>query len=205
MIKRITLSIFILFNVLNYILADPSKGKWKQIIYTDGLSSNYIFDVKKDNNDKIWIGTQNGVTLIDGSNIKKYGAADGLPAADIVKIISLNNTIYAATSTKGIYVLNNDYFEKSTIVQGSELYTMAKVGDQLFVSTNLENILFDGSDVSFMGKGFPNAGVRDVFTVDSKTWYATENKIIQKIKNSFVSESVEFPSSKTRTFICYWR
>ena len=50
MIKRITLSIFILFNVLNYIFADPSKGKWKQFIYTDGLSSNYIFDVKKDNN-----------------------------------------------------------------------------------------------------------------------------------------------------------
>ena len=198
MIKRITLSIFILFNVLNYIFADPSKGKWKQFIYTDGLSSNYIFDVKKDNNDKIWIGTQNGVTLIDGSNIKKYGAADGLPAADIVKIVSLNNTIYAATSSKGIYVLNNDYFEKSTIVQGSELYTMAKVGDQLFVSTNLENVLFDGSDVSFMGKGFPNAGVRDVFTVDGQTWYATENKIIQKNKNSFVSNSVEFPSRKTK-------
>ena len=198
MIKKVTLFIFILFNVLNYIFADPSKGQWKQFKYTDGLSSNYIFDVKKDDNDRIWIGTQNGVTLIDGSNVKKYGAADGLPAANIVKIVSLNNTIYAATSSKGIYVLNNDYFEKSIIVQGSELYTMAKVGDQLFVSTNLENILFNGSAVSFMGKGFPNEGVRDVFTVDGQTWYATENKIIQKNKNSFVSKSVEFPSTKIK-------
>ena len=181
---------------MNIIHANPSKGQWKQFVYTDWLSSNYIFDVEKDDLDRIWIGTQNGVTLIDGSNIKKYGAADGLPAADIVKIISLNNTIYAATSTKGIYVLNNDYFEKSTIVQGSELYTMAKIGDQLFVSTNLENILFDGSDVSFIGKGFPNAKVRDVFTGDGKSWYAAENKIIQKNKNSYVSKSVDFPSTK---------
>ena len=115
MIKKITLTVFILLNVLNYIFADPSKGQWKQFVYTDGLSSNYIFDVEKDDNDRIWIGTQNGVTLIDGSNIRKYGADDGLPAANIVKVVSLNNTIYAATSSKGIYVLNNDSFEKSTI------------------------------------------------------------------------------------------
>ena len=160
MIKKITLTVFILLNVLNYIFADPSSGQWKQFVYTDGLSSNYIFDVEKDDHDRIWIGTQNGVTLIDGSNIKKYGADDGLPAANIVKVVSLNNTIYAATSSKGIYVLNNDSFEKSTIVKGSDLYTMARVGNQLFVSTNLETILFDGSDVSFMGKGFPQSTPR---------------------------------------------
>ena len=75
---------------------------------------------------------------------------------------------------------------------------MAKVGDQLFVSTNLENILFDGNDVSFMGKGFPNAKVRDVFTGNGMSWFATENKIIQKNKNSYVSKSVDFPSTKTK-------
>ena len=198
MIKKITLTVFILLNVLNYIFADPSSGQWKQFVYTDGLSSNYIFDVEKDDHDRIWIGTQNGVTLIDGSNIKKYGADDGLPAANIVKVVSLNNTIYAATSSKGIYVLNNDSFEKSTIVKGSDLNTMARVGDQLFVSTNLENILIDGNDVSFMGKGFPNAKVRDVFTGNGRTWYAAENKIIKKNKNSYVSQSVDFPSTKTK-------
>ena len=154
MLKKTTLYLFIFSMVLNIIHANPSKGQWKQFVYTDGLSSNYIFDVEKDDNDRIWIGTQNGVTLIDGSNIKKYGADDGLPAANIVKVVSLNDTIYAATSRKGIYVLNNDSFEKLPIVQGSELYTMARVGDQLFVSTNLENILFNGSDVSFMGNVF---------------------------------------------------
>ena len=198
MLKNTTLYLFIFLTVLNIIHANPSKGQWKQFVYTDGLSSNYIFDVEKDEHDRIWIGTQNGVTLIDGSNIKKYGADDGLPAANIVKVVSLNNTIYAATSSKGIYVLKNDSFGKSTIVKGSDLYTMARVGDQLFVSTNLENILFDGSDVSFMGKGFPNAKVRDVFTGNGKSLYAAENKIIQKNKNSYVSKSVDFPSTKTK-------
>ena len=37
--------IFFLF-ILNIISADPSSGQWKQFVYTDGLSSNYIFDVE---------------------------------------------------------------------------------------------------------------------------------------------------------------
>ena len=132
----------------NFIYTNPS-GQWKQIIYTDGISSNYIFDVEKDNKERIWIGTQNGVTLIDGASIKKFGASNGLPAANIIKIVSANNVIYAATSNKGIYYLDKgEMFQKSSIVKGSKLYTMEKVDSKLFVSTNLENILFDGEEIN---------------------------------------------------------
>ena len=43
---------FFLF-ILNIISADPSSGQWKQFVYTDGLSSNYIFDVEKDSDDRL--------------------------------------------------------------------------------------------------------------------------------------------------------
>ena len=95
---------FFLF-ILNIISADPSSGQWKQFVYTDGLSSNYIFDVEKDSDDRLWIGTQNGVTLIDGHNTIKYGADSGLPAANIIKVVSLEgDDLCCSLRTWYIYV-----------------------------------------------------------------------------------------------------
>ena len=184
---------------ISMLFSDPSQGQWKRFIYTDGISSNYIFDVEKDNRDRIWIGTQNGITLIDGTKFKKYGAADGLPAADIIKVIEIKNKIYAATSTKGIYVLgSDDLFLKTSIVKGSSLYTMEKVGDDVFISTNLENVLFDGDNVSFMDRGFPNAKIRDVYTNEEQSWFVSDDKLISKNGGKFTSEKIQFSSTKTK-------
>ncbi len=192
------LHILLLSTVLNIIFADPSAGQWKQFVYTDGLSSNYIFDVEKDSDDRIWIGTQNGISLIDGSNIIKYGAKSGLPAANIIKIINLDGITYAAASGQGIYVFNDGIFERTKIIKGSDISIMSKVDGKIFISTNLENITFDGSDVSFMGKGFPNIKIRDVFSSGDRTWYAAEDRIINKEGKGFLTEKINFPNNKIK-------
>ena len=196
MIKHIILNLIYIFTILDCIYADPSKGQWKQFVYTDGLSSNYIFDIEKDDNDRIWIGTQNGITMINGTTIKKYGAVDGLPAANIVKVTSYNNKIYAATSSKGVYEFENNYFQKSNFIQGADIYSFENLGEQLFISSNLENILFDGNKVSFMGKGFPNARIKDVFVEGNRYWFVTKDKLIHKIGDTFVSSVIGFPNDK---------
>ena len=72
------------------------------------------------------------------------------------------------------------YFEKEKFIKGVDIYAMDKVGNELFVSTNLENVMFDGSNVSFMGKGFPNTKIRDVYIhVDGRAWYVAEDQIIK--------------------------
>ena len=38
----------------------------------------------KDDMDRIWIGTQNGITLLNGLEIKKFGSEHGLPSALIL-------------------------------------------------------------------------------------------------------------------------
>ena len=53
-------------------------------MYTDGISSNYTFHTHKDDKNRIWIGTQNGITLINGLEMKKFGSEHGLPATDII-------------------------------------------------------------------------------------------------------------------------
>ena len=94
--------------------------------------------------DTIWVSTQNGITLIDGERTKKYGLSNGLPATNIIKIVSLNDIIYAATSNKGVYFLSeNDTFKKAEFIQGNKVYTMNAAGSKLFISTKLENVLYD--------------------------------------------------------------
>ena len=102
-------------------------------MYTDGISSNYTFDVYKDKQGRVWVGTQNGITLIDGSITKKYGVAHGLPSADIIKITDINGRLFAATSGQGVYVLENDTFE-SKVCKRLKCYHNGKYwGQNLYI------------------------------------------------------------------------
>ena len=51
-------------SIISITVANPKKGNWKQFDYTSGISSNYIFDVEKDSQSRVWVSTQNGITLI---------------------------------------------------------------------------------------------------------------------------------------------
>ena len=111
--KYIDRTIKIFFSIA-ITFAWPSMGQWKQYLYTDGISSNYTFQTHKDDKNRIWIGTQNGVTLINGSEMKKFGSEHGLPASDITFISSVGENVYVATSNKRIYELkDNGRFEKT--------------------------------------------------------------------------------------------
>ena len=187
------------FTILyNFIFGNPSEGVWKQFLYTDGISSNYTFDVYKDKQGRVWVGTQNGITLIDGSITKKYGVAHGLPSADIIKITDINGRLFAATSGQGVYVLENDTFEKVKFVKGSNVTTMENIGDKIFISTNLENIMYDGYKTSFMDKGFPNAKIIDVFSNGKNDWFASNQSLIKLEGNKYVSEKITFSSSNAK-------
>ena len=82
------LSIYII-SCLSILFSSPKKSIWEQYDYNSGISSNYIFDVEKDEQERIWVSTQNGITLIDGEKTKKYGLSNGLPATNIIKSRSI--------------------------------------------------------------------------------------------------------------------
>lgn len=194
--NKIFVKLLIKFSIIFIpVFGNTSDGQWKQYLYTDGISSNYIFDVEKDERKRIWIGTQNGITLIDGIKITKFGVANGLPAANIVKIISYNDEIFAATSNQGIFSLKNNIFQKVDFVKGNEVFSMEKVSGKVFVSTSIENIMYDGTDASFIGGGFPNAKVRDVFTGPDKSWFVFDDQIISKKNEKYEAEKIPFPIS----------
>ena len=203
--KYMDLCIKILF-LLAIIHGKPSQGQWKQYLYTDGISSNYTFQTHKDDKNRIWIGTQNGITLIDGLEMKKFGSEHGLPSADISFIQSMGENVYVATSNKRIYKLKEDgRFEKTNIIKGNKIHLMKNVNGKLFVSTNLENVMYDGIKVSFMKNGFPKAEIKDVFQYNGETWFVSEDQIIKKKNKKFEVEKIQFPKTnvKIQSFIFY--
>ena len=192
------LTIYII-SCLTILFSSPNKGIWEQYDYNSGISSNYIFDVEKDEQDRIWVSTQNGITLIDGEKTKKYGLSNGLPATNIVKIVSLDDIIYAATSNKGVYFLSEgDTFKKAEFIQGDKVYTMNAVESKLFISTKLENVLYDGNKASFMGNGFPKAKIRDVYVNNGKTVYLADKKVIYKKGNKLSLIHISEPTRPER-------
>ena len=201
--------IYIIINALfslSMMYASAIKGQWKQYLYTDGISSNYTFDTHKDDLKRIWIGTQNGITLIDGLEMEKFGSEHGLPSTDIISIKSIGENIYVATSNKKIYELkDNGKFEKTNIVQGNKIHLMENIDGKLFVSTNIENIMYDGSKVSFMKNGFPRSEIIDIFNYKEEAWFISENQIIKKKNKNFEVEKIQFSKAnvKIQSFVYY--
>src|SRR3990170_1492808 len=61
--------------------------KWKQFTVADGLPNDHIFAVKVDG-PRVWIGTENGLAMLDkrSGKIRSWGEKDGLPLRVITGI-----------------------------------------------------------------------------------------------------------------------
>lgn len=76
----------ILFSLACGLMAQAPPGlpyvytKWKQFTVEDGLPNDHIFAVKSDG-PRIWVGTENGLAMIDKTTgkIKSWTEKDGLP------------------------------------------------------------------------------------------------------------------------------
>tara|TARA_B110000444_G_C18847298_1_gene602938 strand:+ start:1715 stop:4738 length:3024 start_codon:yes stop_codon:yes gene_type:complete len=198
LIKYISLTLTISALLFPSSRFNLSQGQWKQIKYEDGITSDFIYDIKKNQDGLVWVASQSGVSVIDGINYIRYGTSDGLPTSDITKIIFHENKTYVSTLDKGIYVFNDNYFEKVEQVKGNNISFMDLVGDQIFISNKIENILFNGNSVTHMGWGFPKEEIIDILVDDSEIWYASKNAIIKKNGDKYQSYKINFNNKKIK-------
>ena len=85
--KRHTAAVLLLAASLGWAQTPPAKEKlpfvytkWKQFTTENGLLNDHIFAVKSDG-PRIWLGTENGLAMIDKSTgrVKTWTEKDGLP------------------------------------------------------------------------------------------------------------------------------
>lgn len=81
-------------------LIDTKAATRRRLNTSNGLASDNVSSFAKDENDQIWIITDNGVQLIDPDNYKltTFTREEGLSANDGYEVISHHNKIFIGTS-----------------------------------------------------------------------------------------------------------
>lgn len=103
-----------------------------------GLSSSRINAVIKDKNEKIWVGTNNGIDIISNSGIKNIDSEDGLSSDKIYCLFEDSNGIIWAGSDNGYNKIENGVINTFTQDQG-------------FINSEVQCIMEDSEHRIWMG------------------------------------------------------
>lgn len=107
---------------LNFIQADVRDNDCYGIRYltqTQGLPGTVVQSVLHDRSGRIWIGTYNGLALLDGSHVQLYTVNEGLSSNVIFSILEdSKGQIWIGTFGGGVNVYSSGKFKKFGVEQG---------------------------------------------------------------------------------------
>lgn len=80
---------------------------WKELKETDGLPSNYIYDIVEDSIGHLWLGTKNGISLFDGFRTKSFpDQTDSVSSYPIFSIYPMPNGKFWLGTQQGLKIFN---------------------------------------------------------------------------------------------------
>jgi ligand-binding sensor domain-containing protein len=128
----------------------PIYGNWKTYTQKDGLPSDKIFCVRVDE-DRVWVGTNQGLALLEDGKWKVYTEKDGLAHRSVLSIDvnPITGDVWIATMS-GLNKLSAGRFET---------YTQFNSG---LANDVIYSVICDGKDVWVATGG--GAGVLDTYT-----------------------------------------
>lgn len=161
----------------------------KKVIIDKDSISIYGIDIKKGSNDNIWIGTtQNGVYLINKSDVKKhYSIINGLSGNTCRRIFIDNNSVYVLTEN-GLDKINatNDSVFSITKAYGINNLTFYD-----FYVSNTKIYLLSNEGVLSIPKNYENAFINPSLFF-TKTLYDGNIDIKPNEKISYNNNSLQF-------------
>ena len=85
-------------------LVSWKNGKWKSFTTENGLSDNFVRAILSDWQGRVWIGTDYGLNVIDGSSVKIYSKKDGLFDNIITALsVSISGEMIIGTFRSGVF------------------------------------------------------------------------------------------------------
>lgn len=124
----------------------------KQLTESDGLINNNIMTIHEWN-DEIWVGTLGGLSAVntDGESftINSYSKNQGLNAAYIYQLYSLDANLYIATEGKGLIIFNGTEFINLSNSEIESVYDITGDGlSKVYVSSKKGGIIqFEGQKI----------------------------------------------------------
>jgi ligand-binding sensor domain-containing protein len=105
--NRLIQPLFLLSWVIVFLFAPAASVQAKAVVYDgrDGLNSNDISSIVKDNRGLMWIGTVNGLNIFDGYTFSKFEGILASRSIITLKLSTDNNELFVGT-TIGLYVID---------------------------------------------------------------------------------------------------
>jgi len=161
--------------------------KFTTINTTHGLVNSNIYSLVN-KNDKLWIGTEKGLSFFDGLNFKNYYKKDGLPSELIWSLAVDNNTIWIGTS-EGLAKHYNGKIEiiKNELVKNTDIIALfVDSFGKIWISTKNHLIVHNEKNNSFeKQKGFSAKNIVNSFSEadDGTIWFGTDAGLYKLFKN----------------------
>lgn len=96
----------------------PQQYYFKKYTTWEGLSQNTIRAIQQDSLGRIWIGTDDGISIYDGHNFENYSFKEGMGDNVVNWIFNADSsTMWVATANAGISVFVKPRFEKDTVIR----------------------------------------------------------------------------------------
>ena len=101
---------FVLFLCFYITFFAKAQFQYKSVHFTadDGLPSNIIYSITQDNHGNIVLGTDNGLSVFNGTVFKNYKVNDGLYNPYIVSVFNDNNLIYLVNYNGKLRIFQNN-------------------------------------------------------------------------------------------------
>ncbi len=204
MLKKSVLNILIFF-LPGLLLAQSYR--FKHITSEDGLSTNFVSSILKDERGFMWFGTQDGLCRYDGYQFKIFKNAledkNSISSSDITRVYEHSDgMLYIGTRNAGLNIYNpfKDSFERIKFNIGKQPTSDVKINcflklseSEVLIGTDKGIITFNAKtretkEIGFSGKRLEIINLYNhkakiiVATEGWGLWYLTENRQLKKIK-----------------------
>jgi ligand-binding sensor domain-containing protein len=105
----------------------PVKSmEWQYYTTSNGLGSNVTYSLFEDSQDRLWIGTNNGVSLFDGISFTNYTTADGLVNRYVNAITESSEGDMLFGTDNGLGILSNGSWFYVPAFSGVPIYALRR-------------------------------------------------------------------------------
>ena len=169
--------------IRDFYVQNQVKGSWSKIGMFDGMLSMSVQNLLLSLDDRLYIGTFNGLSVYDGLSVKTYNYEDGLPNSFINEIFEdSDGNLWIAFGQKGIIKWRNgkviNHYTINNGLESNEVNTIDQAKDgQILIGTSKGFSVFDGNEfINYdFTNGIGNGFVTDIEVVGNNIWIASGN------------------------------
>ncbi len=172
-----------------------------QLTTENGLIGNEIWTIKKDPDNRLWIGTNSGLSIFDGNTFKNFTTENGLPYNNIRSIEFLKNgEVWVGTDNEGIVIFKNgepkEYLNTNSGLPGNIVNSILQLNDGRVLIGTLEGgiSIYDKGEIETitLENGLISSSINSIYRNDDGILFiGTEDGLSVLVPKTFKTLSLD--------------